>query len=92
MSSMKKHFSEYLKERKITGDEIRLDVIHDFLALYELPMFISVPDAGALIGVSRNEAYKMARDGRLPIVHVTGPGRKRIMVNTRKFLELLEES
>ena len=91
MQGLKESFTQYLEDRGIKGDEIRLDVIHDFLDLIYMPALISVPDAGILLGVSQDTAYLMARRGQLPIVHVTGPGRKRYMVNTKKFLEMLED-
>ena len=90
MTSLKDDFRAYLEARGMSGDEIRIDVINNFLdELYkeELPMLISVPDAACLLGVSRKTGYEMAKKGQLPIVKLPN---NRIKVNTRRFLEQYE--
>ena len=47
---------------------------------------MSVPDAGALLGLGRNAAYDAAKRGELPTIKIGG----RIMVVTAKFREMLD--
>ena len=93
MQTVREQFTEFLRKRGVTGDEVRLDLIYYFLKEHcgekgKLPNLISVPTAAALIGVSRPQGYVMAKRGQFPIVKTT---EKRIMVNTHEFLELYPE-
>ena len=87
--SLKDDFRAYLESRGVSGDEVKLEVINNFLdELYkEVPLLISVPDAACLLGVSRKTGYEMAKKGQLPIVKLPN---NRIKVNTRRFLEQYE--
>jgi len=47
---------------------------------------ITVPEAGRLLGISRGQAYEMARTGGIPVVRLG----KRIVVPRKKLLAMLE--
>jgi excisionase family DNA binding protein len=58
-------------------------------ALRNGPPTLSVEEAARdYLGVSRPFAYQMAREGRLPVIHV---GAKRIRVPALGLLKMLEE-
>lgn len=52
------------------------------------PATMSVPEAGRILGLSRNGAYAAASRGELPVVRI---GRK-LLVPKHRLLELLEGS
>lgn len=54
-------------------------------AALSLMKLLTVPEAGELLGVSKNTAYKMAHDGQLPVIWV---GRK-LRVPLAAFEEML---
>ena len=43
-----------------------------------VPLVISVPTAGALLGLSRVSAYRLAKQGGLPLAPL--PGRQKVLV------------
>lgn len=47
---------------------------------------VSVPEAAAVLGISTQSAYRMVRDGRLPVVHQLGRTRR---VQSAALLHLL---
>ncbi|MEV6656453.1 helix-turn-helix domain-containing protein [Nocardia fluminea] len=48
---------------------------------------VSVPYAADLLGIGRSSAYRMARDGRLPVIEL-GPCRYR--VKSAALLQMIE--
>ncbi len=46
---------------------------------------ITIQRAGSILGIGRSSAYKAAREGRLPLIHVSASRR---VVNTAEFLDL----
>ena len=46
---------------------------------------VTVPEAGALMGIGRRQAYEAAKNGTLPVLHVGG----RILVKVQPLLEML---
>jgi len=49
---------------------------------------VSVPEAGAMLGISRNTAYRLARAGQLP--GVIALGQKRLVVSIQVIERLLQ--
>lgn len=47
---------------------------------------LSIPDAGRLLGLERNAAYRAARDGYLPTIQLS---ERRYVVPTARLLEML---
>ncbi len=45
---------------------------------------ITIQRAGAILGLGKTTAYKIAREGRLPLIEVSA---SRFMVHTRRFLQ-----
>jgi len=37
---------------------------------HEPPMLLRIPEVARTLGIARSLAYEMARDGRLPTVHI----------------------
>lgn len=53
----------------------------------EASLLLRVPEVAATLGIARSLAYEMARDGRLPTVHIG----KAVRVPRRKLEEWIEE-
>lgn len=53
----------------------------------EPSMLLRIPEAARALGIARSLAYEMARDGRLPVVHIG----KAVRVPRRKLEEWIEE-
>ena len=51
------------------------------------PLADSIEEAAALIGVSRNTAYALAREGKLPVVKI---GMRRLVVPVDRLRAMLE--
>lgn len=51
------------------------------------PLAVSIEEAAALIGVSRNTAYALAREGKLPVVKI---GMRRLVVPVDRLRAMLE--
>jgi hypothetical protein len=52
-----------------------------------LPPTMSVPDAGRVLGLSRNGAYAAAARGDIPVIRI---GSKKLVVPTHRLFELLD--
>ncbi len=50
-------------------------------------LLLRVPEVAAALGIARSLAYEMARDGRLPTVHIG----KAVRVPRRQLEEWIEE-
>jgi excisionase family DNA binding protein len=50
-------------------------------------MLLRIPEAARALGIARSLAYEMARDGRLPTVHIG----KAVRVPRRRLEEWIEE-
>lgn len=50
------------------------------------PLAVSIEEAAALIGVSRNTAYALAREGKLPVVRI---GLRRLVVPMDRLQAML---
>ena len=50
-------------------------------------MLLRIPEVARALGIARSLAYEMARDGRLPAVHIG----KAVRVPRRKLEEWIEE-
>ncbi len=46
---------------------------------------VSVPEAGAVLGISRNGSYQAAKRGEIPVIKIGG----RLVVPTARLLRLL---
>jgi excisionase family DNA binding protein len=57
------------------------------MAENESPMLLRVPEVAATLGIARSLAYEMARDGRLPTVHIG----KAVRVPRRRLEAWIEE-
>jgi excisionase family DNA binding protein len=53
----------------------------------DLPIVLSVPKAARLLGISKDLAYELVRQGELPAIDL---GRRRVVVPTRRLLEYVE--
>lgn len=53
----------------------------------EPPMLLRIPEVAATLGIARSLAYEMARDGRLPTVHIG----KAVRVPRRRLEDWIEE-
>ncbi len=53
----------------------------------EASLLLRVPEVAATLGIARSLAYEMARDGRLPTVHIG----KAVRVPRRRLEEWIEE-
>lgn len=53
----------------------------------EPSMLLRIPEAARALGIARSLAYEMARDGRLPTVHIG----KAVRVPRRQLEEWIEE-
>jgi excisionase family DNA binding protein len=53
----------------------------------EASLLLRVPEAAATLGIARSLAYEMARDGRLPTVHIG----KAVRIPRRRLEEWIEE-
>jgi excisionase family DNA binding protein len=40
------------------------------MASQELPLLLRIPEVARTLGIARSLAYEMARDGRLPTIHI----------------------
>ncbi len=49
---------------------------------------VTVPEAGRILGISRGQAYEMARTGGIPVVRLG----KRLVVPRKKLMAMLEPS
>ena len=49
---------------------------------------VDVPEAGKILGISRNAAYEAARRGEIPTIRIG----KRILVPLARLKQLLEQS
>lgn len=54
--------------------------------LAEEPLAITIEKAGQLLGISRNLAYKMAKEGKIPIIKL---GKRRLLVPVSKLESVL---
>jgi len=57
------------------------------MQIEEKPLAVTIEKAGQLLGISRNLAYQMAREGKIPTVKI---GKKRLLVPMIKLKEMLE--
>jgi excisionase family DNA binding protein len=57
------------------------------MATTEPSMLLRIPEVARALGIARSLAYEMARDGRLPTVHIG----KAVRVPRRKLEEWIEE-
>jgi excisionase family DNA binding protein len=57
------------------------------MATIEPSMLLRIPEVARALGIARSLAYEMARDGRLPAVHIG----KAVRVPRRKLEEWIEE-
>lgn len=53
----------------------------------ESPLLLRVPEVARTLGIARSLAYEMARDGRLPTVHIG----KAVRIPRRKLEDWIEE-
>jgi excisionase family DNA binding protein len=53
----------------------------------EASLLLRVPEVAATLGIARSLAYEMARDGRLPTVHIG----KAVRIPRRRLEEWIEE-
>jgi excisionase family DNA binding protein len=49
---------------------------------------VTVPEAGRILGISRGQAYEMARTGGIPVIRLG----KRLVVPRKKLMAMLEPS
>lgn len=54
----------------------------------DLPLALSVPEAGRLLGIGRNTAYDAVRNGEIPSLRIGG----RIVVPLQALLRLLDRA
>ena len=57
------------------------------MASSEPSMLLRIPEVARALGIARSLAYEMARDGRLPTVHIG----KAVRVPRRRLEEWIEE-
>ena len=57
------------------------------MAAYEPSLLLRIPEAARALGIARSLAYEMARDGRLPVVHIG----KAVRVPRRRLEAWIEE-
>jgi excisionase family DNA binding protein len=57
------------------------------MATTEPSMLLRIPEVARTLGIARSLAYEMARDGRLPTIHIG----KAVRVPRRKLEEWIEE-
>lgn len=55
----------------------------------EKPLAVTIEQAGIMLGISRNLAYKMAKEGQIPTVKL---GERRLLVPVNKLEELLSSA
>lgn len=55
----------------------------------EKPLAVTIEQAGRMLGISRNLAYKMAKEGQIPTVKL---GERRLLVPVHKLEELLSSA
>ena len=53
----------------------------------EPSLLLRIPEAARALGIARSLAYEMARDGRLPVVHIG----KAVRVPRRRLEEWIED-
>lgn len=53
----------------------------------EAPLLLRVPEAARMLGIARSLAYEMARDGRLPAIHIG----KAVRIPRRRLERWIEE-
>ena len=53
----------------------------------ERPLLLRIPEVARMLGIARSLAYEMARDGRLPVVHIG----KAVRVPRRRLEAWIEE-
>lgn len=53
----------------------------------ESPLLLRIPEVARTLGIARSLAYEMARDGRLPVVHIG----KAVRVPRRRLEAWIEE-
>lgn len=53
----------------------------------ESPLLLRVPEVAATLGIARSLAYEMARDGRLPTIHIG----KAVRIPRRRLEAWIEE-
>lgn len=53
----------------------------------EKPLAVTIEKAGRLLGISRNLAYQMAKEGKIPTIKL---GEKRLLVPMVKLEQMLE--
>jgi excisionase family DNA binding protein len=54
---------------------------------HESPLLLRVPEVARTLGIARSLAYEMARDGRLPTIHIG----KAVRVPRRRLEAWIEE-
>jgi excisionase family DNA binding protein len=57
------------------------------MAENDSPLLLRVPEVAKALGIARSLAYEMARDGRLPTVHIG----KAVRVPRRRLEEWIED-
>jgi excisionase family DNA binding protein len=57
------------------------------MAEHESPLLLRVPEVARTLGIARSLAYEMARDGRLPTIHIG----KAVRVPRRRLEAWIEE-
>ena len=57
------------------------------MAENESPLLLRVPEVARSLGIARSLAYEMARDGRLPVIHIG----KAVRVPRRRLEAWIEE-
>lgn len=57
------------------------------MADHESPLLLRVPEVARTLGIARSLAYEMARDGRLPTIHIG----KAVRIPRRRLEAWIEE-
>ena len=57
------------------------------MATSEPSLLLRIPEAARALGIARSLAYEMARDGRLPVVHIG----KAVRVPRRRLEQWIED-
>jgi excisionase family DNA binding protein len=57
------------------------------MADHDSPLLLRVPEVARALGIARSLAYEMARDGRLPTVHIG----KAVRIPRRRLEAWIEE-
>jgi DNA binding domain, excisionase family len=57
------------------------------MAEHESPLLLRIPEVARTLGIARSLAYEMARDGRLPTIHIG----KAVRVPRRKLEQWIDD-